>query len=110
MQVLLISSSPHREKSSTYALAKEALRGVEAQGGAVETVHLDARKIRFCKHCEACHKKLMRCPLKDDAGAILRKMLLADAIVLASPNYINQVTASLKALFDRSSHFIHCKR
>ncbi|MDP3804197.1 MAG: flavodoxin family protein, partial [Candidatus Omnitrophota bacterium] len=24
--------------------------------------------------------------------------------------YINQVTASMKALFDRSSHFIHCKR
>ena len=25
-------------------------------------------------------------------------------------NYINQVTASMKALLDRSSHFIHCKR
>jgi multimeric flavodoxin WrbA len=37
-------------------------------------------------------------------------MLEADGIILASPNYINQVTASMKALFDRSSHFIHCKR
>jgi multimeric flavodoxin WrbA len=37
-------------------------------------------------------------------------MLEADGIILASPNYINQVTASLKALFDRSSHFIHCQR
>jgi len=37
-------------------------------------------------------------------------MLDAEAIILASPNYINQVTASMKALFDRSSHFIHCKR
>jgi len=37
-------------------------------------------------------------------------MLEADGIILVSPNYINQVTASMKALFDRSSHFIHCKR
>jgi multimeric flavodoxin WrbA len=41
---------------------------------------------------------------------ILNKMLEADGIILASPNYINQVTASMKALFDRSSHFIHCLR
>jgi multimeric flavodoxin WrbA len=41
---------------------------------------------------------------------LLQKMLNADGIVLASPNYINQVTASMKALFDRSAHFIHCKR
>jgi multimeric flavodoxin WrbA len=37
-------------------------------------------------------------------------MLAADAIIFASPNYINQITASMKALFDRTSHFIHCKR
>jgi multimeric flavodoxin WrbA len=37
-------------------------------------------------------------------------MLEAEGIILATPNYINQVTASMKALFDRSAHFIHCKR
>lgn len=41
---------------------------------------------------------------------ILRKILDADAIIFASPNYINQVNALMKALFDRSAHFIHCKR
>jgi len=41
---------------------------------------------------------------------ILEKILDAEGIILASPNYINQVTASMKALFDRSAHFIHCKR
>jgi multimeric flavodoxin WrbA len=29
---------------------------------------------------------------------------------MASPNYINNVTGSMKVLLDRSSHFIHCKR
>jgi len=37
-------------------------------------------------------------------------MLEADGLILASPNYINCVTASMKALFDRSTHFLHCKR
>ena len=111
MQVLLISSSPHQEKSSTFLLAKEVLRSLdEEEGVSSETLHLDNFRIFFCKHCEACHKKILKCSLKDDVGMILEKMLKADAIVLASPNYINQVTASMKALFDRSAHFIHCKR
>lgn len=41
---------------------------------------------------------------------ILEKMLEAKGIIFASPNYINQITASMKALWDRSSHFIHCRR
>ncbi len=110
MQVLLISSSPHKEKSSTFLLAQELLRGLNEEGIASETLHLDDFRVFFCRHCEACHKKLLRCSLKDDVNMILQKMLKADAIILASPNYINQVTASMKALFDRSANFIHCKR
>ena len=109
MKVLLISSSPHKEKSQTYLLAEETLKGC---GSFVESeiMHLCDHRIEFCRHCELCHKKIMQCPIKDDAGLLLEKMLDADGIILASPNYINQVTASMKALFDRSSHFIHCKR
>ena len=110
MQVLLISSSPHQEKSSTFLLAKEVLRSLSEEGISGETLHLDNFRVFFCKHCEACHKKILKCSLKDDVSMILQKMLEADAILLASPNYINQVTASMKALFDRSAHFIHCKR
>ncbi|MFH0917884.1 MAG: flavodoxin family protein [Candidatus Omnitrophota bacterium] len=110
MQVLLISSSPHHEKSSTFLLAKEVLRGLGEEGIASQTLHLDNFRVFFCKHCEACHQKILKCSLKDDVNMILQKMLEADAILLASPNYINQVTASMKALFDRSAHFIHCKR
>lgn len=110
MQVLLISSSPHKEKSSTFLLAQEVLRSLSEEGISTEILHLDNFRVFFCKHCEACHKKILKCSLKDDVGMILDKMLKADAILLASPNYINQVTASMKALFDRAAHFIHCKR
>jgi multimeric flavodoxin WrbA len=110
MKVLLISSSPHKEKSSTFLLAKEVLKGLAKEGVDYEVIHLADLRIFFCKHCEDCHKKILRCSLKDDVGLILKKMLEADGIIFATPNYINQVTASMKALFDRSVHFIHCKR
>ncbi len=109
MHILLISSSPNKEKSRTLLLAKEVLKGLS---GSVKTeiIHLCDYKIDFCHHYENCHKKIMECPIKDDIHMILDKMLKADGIILASPNYINQITASMKALLDRSSHFIHCKR
>jgi len=110
MNILLISSSPRKEKSQTYLLAKEVLRGLSDKDVKSEVVHLCDFNIGFCRHLERCHEKIMDCPIRDDAGKILKKMLEADGIILASPNYINQVTASMKALFDRSSHFIHCKR
>jgi multimeric flavodoxin WrbA len=110
MKVLLISSSPHKEKSKTFLLAKEVLRGFSQEGVDCEAIHLDDFRVFFCRHCEECHKNILHCSVSDDVHLILKKMLDADGIILASPNYINQVTASMKALFDRSAHFIHCKR
>lgn len=110
MKVLLISSSPHKQKSNTFILAQEALKGLSDEGIEPETIHLSDHRISFCEHCEECHKKILRCSIKDSVPLILDKMLQADGIILASPNYINQVTASMKALLDRSAHFIHCLR
>jgi len=110
MKVLLISSSPHKEKSKTFFLAKGVLGGLLKEGCDSEAIHLDDFRIFFCKHCEECHRNILHCSAPDDVNIILKKMLEAEGIILASPNYINQVNASMKALFDRSSHFIHCKR
>ncbi|MCK9615027.1 MAG: flavodoxin family protein [Candidatus Omnitrophica bacterium] len=110
MKILLLSSSPRKENSQTLLLAKEVLKGCDTASVKSEIINLHDLKIEFCRHCEACHKKILCCPIEDDVGAVLKNMLEADAIILASPNYINQITASMKAFFDRSSHFIHCKR
>lgn len=111
MKILLISSSPHKEKSRTLMLAKEVLAGcAENKGLDTEIIHLSNLKIDFCSHCEICHKKIMDCPIKDDVKTVYKKMLDADGMILATPNYINQVTGLMKTLFDRLAHFIHCKR
>src|SRR3972149_7241781 len=110
MSILVISSSPRKEKSNTFLLAKEVFKGSSNGKVNSEIIHLCDCKIDFCRHCEQCHKKIMHCPIKDDVHTILEKMLEADGIILATPNYITQITASMKAILDRSSHFIHCKR
>jgi multimeric flavodoxin WrbA len=110
MKLLLISASPHKAKSRTFQLAQEVLRGASDKTTKSVIIHLCDYRINFCRHSEQCHKKIMNCVIKDDVALILKKMLAADGIILASPNYINQVTGSMKTLFDRASHFIHCKR
>ena len=109
-QILLISSSPHREKSDTFILAKEVLRGACDNGCRGNIIHLADCHIAFCRHCQQCHKKILRCPLRDRVPSVLKAMLEAQGLIFASPNYISQITASMKALFERSTHFIHCKR
>ncbi len=107
MKILLISASPRGFQSNTLKLAREVGK---ATGVEVEEVRLNELKIEFCRSCEVCHQKIMTCPIKDDAFSVLKKMLSADGLILATPNYINQVTGSLKTLMDRSSHFVHCLR
>jgi len=111
MKILLISASPRKEGSLTLLLAQEVLRGcTEGQQVQSDVVQLCGLKIEFCRNCDSCHKDLGVCAIKDDITHIIKKMTEADGIILASPNYINHVTAQMKALFDRSSHFIHCHR
>jgi multimeric flavodoxin WrbA len=110
MKVVLICASPRGKASRTLALAKKVLLGCEKAGAQTEIVHLCKYRIESCRHCELCHKKIMQCPIRDHAMMLARKILDADGVVFATPNYINQVTGALKTMFDRHSHFIHCKR
>lgn len=109
MKVVAICGSPRGGKSQTRALTEELLAEVRAKGAEVESVDLGKARIGFCQACEVCHQG-PDCVLDDDGGEILRRMLEADAIVLASPVYLDHVTAQMKALLDRTSHFVHCLR
>lgn len=110
MKILLMSSSPHKEKSRTFTLANEVLKPLLGNNTEIEIIHLANFIINFCRHCEACHQRILQCPIKDDAPELINKMLGANGIIFATPNYINHVSASMKTLFERASHFIHCKR
>ncbi len=110
MKILGISASPRKNKSNTLVLLKQAFSSLEKEGFETELVHMCDLKIEFCRHCEACHKRNMDCPIKDDATPLIRKMLESKGIIFASPVYIDQITGYLKMFFDRATHFIHCLR
>ena len=109
MQILAICGSPRGAKSQTKQLAEKALEAAHAQGAEVTLVDLSRAAIGFCRACELCHRG-PNCALDDDGRAIIEAMLNADGILLASPVYLNQVTAQLKTILDRTSHFVHCLR
>lgn len=109
MKILGILGSPRGARSQTRLLAEAVLTGAREQGAAIEVADLASVPLEFCTACDGCHKG-SECPLDDAGCRVIEQMLSADGIVLASPVYLNQVTAQLKTLLDRTSHFIHCLR
>ncbi len=97
--ILIISSSP-RKNSNSDTLCDHFARGAAENGHAVEKITLAGKSISFCTGCHACQKG--SCIHDDDAPEIVRKMLDADVIVLATPVYFYTMCAQLKALIDRS--------
>ena len=100
-KVLVLLGSPRR-KGNSAALAEAIARGAKAAGAEVETLYLHGLAIAPCKACMACQKPRSKgCSIDDDMQPIYRKMLEADAWVLASPVYWFTLSAQLKLWMDR---------
>lgn len=108
MKVIAVNSSPRGTSSQTLRLVKALAEGAKENGAEVELVDLCKLKIEFCRACDVCHRT-GTCIHHDDVAALRKKMLAADGIVLASPNYFRMVTAPMKALLDRLADMIHCQ-
>lgn len=106
MKIVGIQSSPRGKQSNTLKLVNAALEGAAEAGAEVESIDITKMKIKYCTACNSCHETGV-CTIKDDYEVVMNKMLAADGIVLSSPNYITNVTAYLKTLFDRSPLIIH---
>lgn len=98
-KVLIISSSPRRNGNSD-TLCEQFALGAKADGKYVEKIFLADYSINYCKACGYCRSK-GDCIQKDDAPAIVKKMIEADVIVLSSPVYFYCISAQLKTLIDR---------
>lgn len=101
MKVLAINGSP-RKNGNTQVMIDEAAKEIKKAGIKVESMSIADYDIRPCIGCEECYRKPWDCPIKDDAIAVLKKMVAADGLLIGSPVYCGGVTAQLKALFDRS--------
>jgi len=104
-KVLVLLGSPRR-KGNSAILAERIAGGARAAGAAVETVYLHALAIAPCKACYACQKpKSKGCSIDDDMQPLYRKMIEADAWVIASPVYWFTMSAQLKLWMDRCLAF-----
>ena len=100
-QVLVILGSP-RKKGNSSMLATWISRGAKSAGAEVETVFLHALKISPCRGCDTCKKPNTKgCAVKDDMQEIYRKLIKADAWVIASPVYWFTMSAQTKTFMDR---------
>lgn len=107
MKIVALLGSPHGLKGNTARLLKIVLEGAKEEGARTETIVVNWKKVGPCLACDACHIK-GRCPQKDDFEAIKGKIMAADALIMATPNYIDHVSAQLKAFIDRCCGMVHC--
>ncbi len=100
-KVLILLGSP-RKKGNSAILAERIARGAKSAGAKVETLYMHGMKIAPCKACFACQKpKSKGCSIDDDMQAVFKKMIAADAWVIASPVYWFNVSAQTKLWMDR---------
>ena len=103
MKILLLLGSA-RTKGNTATILGWVDEELNRLGHDVERIELAKKDIKGCLGCARCKENPheIACVQKDDAEAVLTKMIEADVIVFSSPAYFWGFTAWTKALMDRS--------
>ena len=100
-KVLILSGSP-RKGGNSDILCDQFAKGAQEVGNKVEKILVADKKIGYCRAWYYCRDQAGECAVKDDMAEVLRKMIEADVIVLASPVYFYSIDAQLKAVIDRT--------
>ncbi|MBP3890955.1 MAG: flavodoxin family protein [Solobacterium sp.] len=102
-KIVVVNAGP-RKGWNTDTLLKEAIRGAETTGATVECFDLfQLEKYTGCISCFGCKKEKFKghCVCKDGLTPVLDAIRNADALILGSPNYLGELTASFRALYER---------
>jgi multimeric flavodoxin WrbA len=110
MKVIAIIGSPRGMQGNTGILVNPILRAAQDAGAETEIFSLADLSVFPCKGCQNICHVTGTCHQKDDFEKIKNAMLAADGIILASPNYTLNVTATMKALLDRCNLLLHCQQ
>jgi len=100
MKVAGISGSP-RKGGNTECLVNECLDEFSRNGWDTCKIYLSELTINPCRGCETCVETGV-CVINDDGAAAFAQIADCDALIIGSPVYYRNVTAQLKALFDRT--------
>ena len=102
-KIVAVNAGP-RMGWNTETLIAEASKGAESVGAEIERFDL-FRLERFtgCISCFGCKKEKFkgRCICRDGLTPVLDAIRESDGLIIGSPNYLSEMTASFRALYER---------
>jgi len=101
--IVAINASP-RSGWNTSQLVEAAANGAKEAGANIEIIDLyKLEPFHGCISCFGCKlpKTFGRCVSKDSLSEVLDKIRKADGLILGSPNYLGDLTAGFRALYER---------
>lgn len=102
-RIVAVNAGP-RMGWNTETLITEASGGAESKGASVERFDLfRLEKYTGCISCFGCKKEKFKghCICKDGLTPVLDSIRDADGLIIGSPNYLGELTASFRALYER---------
>ena len=103
MKIVAVNAGP-RTGWNTDTLISEAIKGAESVGAVVERFDLfKLERYTGCISCFGCKKEKFKghCICKDGLTPVLDAIREADGLIIGSPNYLSEMTASFRALYER---------
>ncbi|WMJ88338.1 flavodoxin family protein [Anaerocolumna sp. MB42-C2] len=113
MKILAINSSfrKHGNTERIFQLMDQSLLKIAKEKGKtleIEYFSLGETNIEPCRGCRLCFEKGEDlCPMKDNLALVRSKLQEADAIILGSPVYVEDVNGLMKNLIDRMAFNCH---
>ena len=102
-KIVAVNCSP-RASWNTAALVREAAKGAEQEGAQVTVIDLyKLEKFTGCVSCFGCKlpENLGRCVCRDGLFDVLEEIRTSDGLILGTPNYLGDVSAGFRALYER---------
>lgn len=102
-KIVAINCSP-RTVWNTATLVREAAKGAEEQGAEIVVIDLyKLEKFTGCVSCFGCKQpeNLGKCICKDGLTSVLEAIRNADGLIIGTPNYLGDVSAGFRALYER---------
>ena len=102
-KIIAVNAGP-RKGWNTDTLITEASRGAESTGATVERFDLfQLERYTGCISCFGCkrEKNKGRCICRDGLTPVLDAIRASDGLIIGSPNYLGELTASFRALYER---------
>ena len=102
-KIIAINCSP-RCTWNTATLVREAAKGAEGEGAEVTVIDLyKLEKFTGCISCFGCKlpENLGKCVCRDGLYDVLEKIRNADGLIIGTPNYLGDVSAGFRALYER---------